>query len=229
MENAMNFSPETDKIVPALFAARQKFGPLFKRGDNPFHKSKYVILDDVLDMLETALTAEDLFIFGSTATRVTEYATVVESTEASGKVTNKSFPLTFVALTLRVIHVESGQWVEASAEATFDSAGGKTLPIQSFGSAVTYLRRYLLTVMFGLATESDDDGEATRKQGGQAASGVTPNKFLEEWQRLFEDKDDARNALAAHGSWNTLQKNPAKLDEILRAQTAKGVTKKQAA
>jgi hypothetical protein len=52
--------------------------------------------------------------------------------------------------------------------------GGKTATtgVQAIGSAVTYLRRYLLGMVFNvqLVDESDDDGEATRRPAKNAAS-----------------------------------------------------------
>ena len=44
--------------------------------------------------------------------------------------------------------------------------------VQQYGSMVTYIRRYALTAMLGIATEDDDDGEAAAKPG-QAASDKT--------------------------------------------------------
>jgi hypothetical protein len=37
--------------------------------------------------------------------------------------------------------------------------------VQQYGSMVTYIRRYALTAMLGIATEDDDDGEAAAKPG----------------------------------------------------------------
>ena len=39
--------------------------------------------------------------------------------------------------------------------------------VQQYGSMVTYIRRYALTAMLGIATEDDDDGEAAAKPRGR--------------------------------------------------------------
>jgi hypothetical protein len=218
----LNHSENSDKIIPALAAVREKFGPLFKRGNNPFHKSQYVILDDILDMLETALATEGLFIFGTTETRVLTDTIVTRSTGTGDKAVTESGPLALVSVTLRVIHAESGQWLEACGEAPFDSAAGKAQAIQSFGSTVTYLRRYILTTMFNLATESDTDGEQGDRgvPSGKTAvkPGITSEQFRKEWYELFDDQESARAALANHGEWNVLKRNPAKMQAALDAE-----------
>jgi hypothetical protein len=57
------------------------------------------------------------------------------------------------------------------------SQGGRmaVTPVQAVGSTITYLRRYLLTMVFNLVLEDDDDdGEATRR----AAAGSTPRRTI---------------------------------------------------
>lgn len=62
-----------------------------------------------------------------------------------------------VIVTTRLLHT-SGEWVESSlrALATDDKP-------QGIGSAITYLRRYALSAMTGIATEEDDDGAAASR------------------------------------------------------------------
>lgn len=57
-------------------------------------------------------------------------------------------------LTTRLMH-NSGEWMEASYKMT----PAKNDP-QGSGSALTYMRRYSLGAILGLATEEDDDGNA---------------------------------------------------------------------
>ena len=59
-----------------------------------------------------------------------------------------------IIVTTRLIH-SSGEWAESSLCAR--AASDKT---QSIGSAITYMRRYALSAMTGIATEEDDDGAA---------------------------------------------------------------------
>ncbi len=55
-------------------------------------------------------------------------------------------------LTTILMHT-SGQWLQATAKMT-----PKDTSPQSQGSAITYMRRYALSAILGLATEEDDDG-----------------------------------------------------------------------
>lgn len=60
-----------------------------------------------------------------------------------------------VSVETRLIHT-SGQWVACTV-----TAGCNTADAQAVGSAITYLRRYGLMSLLGLAPE-DDDGQAAR-------------------------------------------------------------------
>ena len=46
--------------------------------------------------------------------------------------------------------------------------------VQQYGSMVTYIRRYALTAMLGIATEDDDDGEAAAKPARRPMSKQAP-------------------------------------------------------
>jgi hypothetical protein len=70
------------------------------------------------------------------------------------------------------------------------SQGGRTAttPVQAVGSAVTYLRRYLLTMVFNIVlADDDDDGEGARR----AAAAPTPRgeRKVEEAPRPRTRKD----------------------------------------
>jgi hypothetical protein len=53
------------------------------------------------------------------------------------------------------------QWIEGETKLALDTSTGRT-PVQALGSAITYLRRYVLSSMVGVAPDDDDDGEGTR-------------------------------------------------------------------
>jgi hypothetical protein len=61
-------------------------------------------------------------------------------------------------LITRLTH-KSGQWIEGDIRIALDSTSGRT-EVQSFGSALTYLRRYALSAMVGVAPDDDDDGNS---------------------------------------------------------------------
>lgn len=56
----------------------------------------------------------------------------------------------------------SGQWITSTLPLLFE--GGS---MQSMGSAITFARRYMLSAMVGIVSESDDDGAAAHTQGYQ--------------------------------------------------------------
>lgn len=74
-----------------------------------------------------------------------------------------------VRVTCRITH-EAGHFEETSLTSAPDGSGGKN-SIQAIGSAVTYLQRYTLLALCGLATYEDDDGQ-----------GVAPIEYITEQQ-----------------------------------------------
>lgn len=67
-------------------------------------------------------------------------------------------------------HVASGEFDEAT---TPIPTGGKDTG-HSYGSGITYMRRYAITAAFGLVTENDDDGNAVTPGVGSGALSSQP-------------------------------------------------------
>jgi hypothetical protein len=135
----MRQSEPINELAAALAKAQAKVKAALKDSANPFYKSKYADLASVWDACRDALTSNGLSIAQSP-----------ETTFPDGRAE--------VAVTTRLMHL-SGQWLEGTVAARLD----KTDP-QAVGSAVTYLRRYGLQSMVGVAPE-DDDGEAAASRG----------------------------------------------------------------
>jgi hypothetical protein len=72
-----------------------------------------------------------------------------------------------VRVTTTILH-SSGEWMSSTA----DQPSGATA--QSFGAAVSYLRRYTLQAMLGVSgdADADDDGEADRVAASKPAKSV---------------------------------------------------------
>ena len=65
---------------------------------------------------------------------------------------------------VRLVHGPSGEWIEGGLPLALPDHGQD---IQRLGSALTYMRRYLLTMMLGIvADDEDDDGIAAMPQRG---------------------------------------------------------------
>ena len=94
-----------------------------------------------------------------------------------------------VRVTCIVTH-EQGHSESVAMEAPLDSSGSKN-PIQAIASTKTYLERYTLLAITGLAAEDDDDGRAAeaeerRKNVGQYRE---PNERREEPKETAQDGD----------------------------------------
>ena len=131
----MRTSQETDKVLPALFNVKKKLRPMVKDSANPFFKSKYLELSDILTNLEPLLHEEGLFL--TQATIVREGATLVIN---------------------RVTHAESCQFAESEFPAETATADP-----QKLGSAVSYARRYGVQSLLALNSVDDDANAASGK------------------------------------------------------------------
>lgn len=123
----MNTSQEIDKIAPALVDVQNEMIAI-KDASNPFFKSKYAPLDEILKSIRPALQGAGL--------------TVVQS------ITAEECKITCIT---RIMH-KSGQWIDASMALNAD----KATP-QGFGSAATYVRRYGICAALSIATPNEDD------------------------------------------------------------------------
>jgi hypothetical protein len=106
---------------------------------NPFYKSKYAPLPDVLNIVRPLLGKYGL--------------AVIQNPYTEGEV---------LSITTRITH-ESGEWIETDP---LFMKPEKNTP-QGVGSAITYGRRYALSAVLGIASEEDDDGNSNEpdKQG----------------------------------------------------------------
>lgn len=113
-----------------------------KDANNPFFKSKYVPLENVTDVIDKVAPEYGL-----------SYAQEALTNADKG----------MVGVTTLLTH-ESGEWIEF--EPLFLKADKQTA--QGYGSAITYARRYALSSAFGIASETDDDGNETTTQTANA-------------------------------------------------------------
>lgn len=126
-------------LAPALAKAQAKIQGASKDKTNPAFKSKYADLASVWDACREALTSNGLSV-------------VQLPMDAEGA---------RVALRTVLLH-SSGEFVSTTVSAPL----GKN-DAQAVGSALTYLRRYSLSAMVGIAPDEDDDGNAASGKGYQ--------------------------------------------------------------
>lgn len=125
----MEMSANVDALAAALAKAQGEMENAKKSSDNPYFKSKYADLAEVLSVAREPLAKNGLSIM-----------------QASEGVANG-----YMSVTTLLLH-SSGQFIKATG--TFPV--GKQDP-QGAGSALTYARRYSLAAMLGIAQEGEDD------------------------------------------------------------------------
>lgn len=130
----------TEKLTLAqrIETARKQFKPIRKDARNPHFKNEYASLDNIIDCIETALSE-----------------TGVSIRNVPDVLPNGSF-----ILRTQLVDVATGEFVEGIIPLT----QGKP---QDQGSAITYARRYNVSALLNLCTETDDDGN----QGSGVAGG----------------------------------------------------------
>ena len=131
----------TPKLDRAFSAAQGGMTCAVKNSVNPHLKSRYADLAAVIDAIHEPMSAAG----------VARYQT--PWTGEDGK----------LYITTRLAC--EGEWVEADFKVPFESLKGLRA-IQSVGNAITYVKRYALTSMAGVASGEDDDGQSGDGDGG---------------------------------------------------------------
>ena len=203
----MRTSETISKISPALARAQMHIGGAEKSSTNPFHKSKYASLVDVILACKEALCKEGISVLQ-----------MVGSNEAGA-----------FTMSTMLLH-ESGEWISATMQMPIPQA--KANDPQAMGSAVTYCRRYQLQALLNIPAV-DDDGEFARKVFSEPASKALEQKAINvesetvdtvasgepEWQvkleqRIFEHEEAvndfliSRGVIKEGGTWRDLPNGP---------------------
>lgn len=174
-----------------------------KDANNPFFKSQYVPLENVVESITTAA--------GPLGLSFTQYATSNEQGN--------------VEVGTVVMH-SSGEWIEYPPVVMKPE---QQKP-QAIGSAITYAKRYALSAIFGITSDKDDDGNeanglnkqsskpAQRKQAPKVDD--THQKALAKWDELLKlgvDKKAASEMICQFFSVGTMKDVPA--DKLLQYLT----------
>lgn len=128
----MNKSESIKNIASAISKFQSEVPNPKKVAENPFFKSSYVPLDEVINVIKPYLAKHGLSFF--------------QSSGGDGK---------NITVTTMLMH-ESGEWIESDPLTVIAT---KADPQQA-GSAITYARRYSLSAILGIASEEDDDGNS---------------------------------------------------------------------
>ena len=183
----MNTSKEINELAAALSLAQGSMGGAKKTSINPFFRSKYSSLSEVIDALRIPFADNGLsFVQGA------------------------GFEDGMISITTRILH-KSGEWVQATTLLPIV----KSDP-QGFGSAFTYGRRYGLQALAGLPSVDDDaqsatdamieqNAEATKKHEDELRQITSMDELLSTWKSipgkykaaLAEVKDELKAKLNA--------------------------------
>jgi hypothetical protein len=128
----VNKSESIKNISVALIKFQAEVQNPKNTADNPFYKSKYAPLNEILNEVRPLLSKHGLG--------------VIQSPSGDGEK---------ITINTMLVH-ESGEWIE------FDPLTLKAEKItpQGAGVAITYGRRYSLSSVTGIASEPDDDGNS---------------------------------------------------------------------
>lgn len=147
----MNTSENFGELAAALAKAQGEMENPAKDAENPFFHNKYADMASGLNVIRPALSKHGLC--------------VVQVTRMDDD---------FLMLDTRLIHA-SGQWIEA------------TYPVCKFpaeqqkaGSALTYVRRYSLFALVGIAGEAEDDGNEASKKPTESPKRPPPRQQRDE-------------------------------------------------
>ena len=133
----MQFSESITKLAPALVKAKEAFLKASKDSDNPYFKSKYANLDAYIDGSAEGLKDNKLIV-------------LQDCSGFDGK----------VCLATMILH-ESGEWIMSDPIEMIPADKKGT----TYGSLVTYCRRYSLSSLLGMGSSEDDDGARASGQG----------------------------------------------------------------
>lgn len=157
----MKLEKSTPELFKALAAAQGEVENASKSSSNPHFKSKYADLAEVLNTVRPVFAKHGLGL--------------LQSTEFNGEL---------VSVTTTITH-ELGGYVSSTASCVPSKTDG-----QGIGSATTYLRRYSLASMTGVAQE-DDDGQSSAHDRKPNNAGQAEQLAVKNWTDAFADADTA--------------------------------------
>jgi hypothetical protein len=143
----MSKSSEINELATALAKAQGEFSAVPKSSVNPFFKSKYAPLPEVMAAAVPILSKNGLSI--------SQFIGV----DVDGR----------DILTTYLMHT-SGQYISQDMRLHL----GKDDTSQALGSSVTYARRYQILAVCGMVQDEDDDGNASTQSSMQSAPKAKP-------------------------------------------------------
>lgn len=190
----MTKSESIAELAKALAVAQGEIQNAKKDSENPFFKSRYADLAAVRESIQGPFAKNGLAVVQLPSTMFTQDGSIV-SVET-------------------ILMHASGEWVSGEQSVLLPQADP-----QKIGSATTYLRRYGLSAIAGVASEMDDDGNAASQPAQKPATQEHMKKVINstELAALKQAAVDACKVLNEAGdkpTWSAKRLNEFSLSEF---------------
>ena len=168
--NPVQMSPEINELATALSIAQGEIDNPSKNAQNPYFKSQYADLAEVLNVVRPAFSRNGLSIIQMPSIVGEGYTLMKEPVDpANPDGPQKVSVGGTVAVTTMVAH-KSGQWLSTTVHAPVLGSN----PSQELGKVVTYLRRYCASAMAAVAQEDNDGNDEHQRAGMQSRAYAPP-------------------------------------------------------
>jgi len=179
----MDMSENISQLTAALAKAQGEFKAVPKLGKNPFLKSDYVRLDDIIAAIRGPLSQNGIAWMQP--------------------VTGEDKGLVLETLLLH----ESGEWISSTCPVPTHSAKGLST-LQGVGVSLSYMRRYMLTTMLGINSGDDsdgngDEGKGTKKSTAKPAKKAAANPAADNTTPVTPHWIEQENVRKAFWAWAT--------------------------
>lgn len=188
----MKKSESIVEISKALAEFRKEVKQPMKDGNNPFFKSKYVPLENVIEAIDETAP--------KTGLSFTQWA--LNNSEGT------------VGVATLLLHT-SGEFIE------YDPVfmkGEKQTP-QGAGSVISYLKRYTLSAIFGITSDQDDDGNGASQSNNNKQSNKLPVQDKGKVMLVNQNANDLAQIINAQPDADT--QNPTTQEQIVNAYLKK--------
>ena len=142
-KETLTISNEKSTLLSTLIKAQSEFGQIVKNHTNPFTKSKYAALSDIMSVVRPVLNANGLGLR--------------QLVESDGDV---------ISVESVVFNGEGESVSSGNISFTLPSGGNQ---FQTKGIAITYARRYTLCSLLSIVADDDLDGELKNSNTKSAA------------------------------------------------------------
>jgi len=160
-------SDQVSELFTALSKAQGEMLPALKDSANPYFKSKYADLSSIWEVCRPVLANNGLSIIQTTIP--------CQEVLVGDKVKYSSILVTTLA------HA-SGQYIKSYTPIICQKED-----IQSYGAALTYIRRYSLAAIMGVSQEDDDGEKAMQRTKPKSDSKKEEDSITEFMETLDDD------------------------------------------